>query len=172
MLKIIQLKWIPLKIALLAEKSKNIMTFEDVKNLNTKKENLVEEEELKTCLKYLHLKGSLIFFDKEDLKGHIVVNPQYLVNAFICVIGSKSCIKDADLRPLWKLLNETAILENKLLDAMLKKEVEIDFLKHKEVLLMFLHRHRILSKLFIMDEAGNISYQDKYMIPSLLQTPL
>ncbi|XP_060596531.1 uncharacterized protein LOC132750553 [Ruditapes philippinarum] len=165
----VPLKWIPLEIALLAEKSKNIITIEDVKKLNTENENLLEKEELKTFLKYLHLKGILIFFDEEDLEGHIVVNPQYLVDAFRCVIGSKSCIKDAKLHPQWKLLNETAIIENDFLEAMWEKDVGKDFLKNKEVLLMFLQRHRILSKLFIMDDAENKKYQDKYMIPSLLK---
>ncbi|XP_060605624.1 uncharacterized protein LOC132758128 [Ruditapes philippinarum] len=165
----VPLKWIPLKIALLSEKGKNIITIEEVKRLNTENENLVEKEELKTFLKYLHLKGILIFFDEEYLEGHIVVNPQYLVDAFRCVIGSKACIKDAKLHPQWKRLNETAILENDFLEAMWEKDVGKDFLKNKEVLLMFLQRHRILSKLFIMDEAGNKIYQEKYMIPSLLK---
>jgi hypothetical protein len=165
----VPLKWIPLEIALLAEKSKNILTLKEVKILNLENENLVGEEELKTVLKYLHLKGTFIFFDEKDLEDHIVVNPQYLVDAFRCVIGSKSCIKDAKVHHLWNRLNETAILENDLLHVMWKKEVEKDFIKNKNVLLMFLQRHMILSKLNIMDEEGNMDYQEKYMIPSLLK---
>jgi hypothetical protein len=39
----VPLKWIPLEIALLSEKSKNIITFEEVKILNTKNNSLVEK---------------------------------------------------------------------------------------------------------------------------------
>jgi hypothetical protein len=83
-------------------------------------------------LKYLHLKGFLIYFDEKDLeRSDIVLNPQYLVDAFRCVIGAKSCVKYAKLHRLWASFKETAILEEELLDAIWKKEKGNHFLKTK-----------------------------------------
>lgn len=159
-------------MALLQIRQKNIVTFDEMKQLDAELDQPIKETgQLKLFLKYHHAKGTLVYFDEKLLKEYIVVNPSYLIDAFRCIITSKSfCKWNVKLQPLWDKLFETAVLENDLLTEVWKKDGEKDFFENSSILLKFLERHRILSELKETDESTKeLVGLNMYMIPSLLK---
>jgi hypothetical protein len=75
------------------------------------------------------------------------------------------------LRDAWRQLCEDAILQKALIEELW--ETNTNFLQHKEVLLGFLHRHRIIAPVLKYNETKDISSNpgpvDCYIVPSLLK---
>ncbi|XP_053390520.1 probable serine/threonine-protein kinase qkgA [Mercenaria mercenaria] len=96
-------KWIPLEESLKKRKNENIISFYELKKIDAENSfSLDDEEQIKLFLKYHHSKGTLFYFDEEPVSEYVVINPQYLINAFKCIITSERfCKKDPNIRPLW-----------------------------------------------------------------------
>ncbi|XP_053383421.1 uncharacterized protein LOC123540198 [Mercenaria mercenaria] len=172
--KQIPANWIPLEMLLLEERETRIVTFERVKCINAHSDSPIEDvNELKLFLKYHHDKGTLVYFDEEELNEYVILNPQFLVDAFRCIITSKSvCDGSARLYQLWKRMINMAILEQELLNAVLSKNKQ--FSKFSAIVLKFLKRHRILAEILKMEEiktpkSVTITRTGNYMIPSFLK---
>ena len=164
--------WLHLEASLLDEEQKHILLFKDVLELSSKIDLPIENvQELKVFLKYHHNKGTLVYFDEEELDEYVVLHPQFLVDAFKCIITSKTmCDGSSVLHPLWKRMTSMAILEKKLLDAVWGKNQS--FTDYSKILLKFLIRHRILAEILEMEGSGpEISFRgtQNYIIPSFLK---
>ncbi|XP_060552026.1 uncharacterized protein LOC132713439 [Ruditapes philippinarum] len=168
-------KWIPLEIALLNirdEKEKQILEFDEVVALDMLNTHPIADiKEIRKFLNYHHAKGTIVFFDEDGLDKYIVLNPQFMINAFRCIISAKwFCRWNHTVQINAKKLKREAILEPEFLDAVWEEDQFINF---KKILLMFLEKHRILAELRQMDEqTGSIQLLGKYMIPSLLKPEL
>ncbi len=57
----------------------------------------MDQEELASCLLFLHSVGDLIWFPDEGLRDVIILDPQWLVDVFKVLITSEQFIKDRDL---------------------------------------------------------------------------
>ncbi|XP_045166415.2 uncharacterized protein LOC123529896 isoform X2 [Mercenaria mercenaria] len=170
--RLIPAKWIPLELSLLEVRHKNIITFNEVIEMDAENDHPIRDEnQIKEFLKYHHEKGTLVFFDEEELNKHVILNPQFLIDAFRCIITSKTiCDGSSKLFLLWKKMTNMAVLENEILDAVWSKERNIDFFRCSSILLNFLKRHRILAELQTDDSSDKLVGMGKYMIPSFLKS--
>lgn len=165
-------KWIPLEMSLLEKRQRNIITFQAVIEMDAKNDYPIKnEEEIKAFLKYHHEKGTLVFFDEDELRNHVILSPQFLVDAFRCIITSKTICDGSDrLHRLWKKMTNMAVLEKEIIDAVWSEDKNADFFRLYDILLNFLKRHRILAELLQIDEnSGKLIGLGKYMIPSFLK---
>ncbi|XP_060559989.1 uncharacterized protein LOC132720026 isoform X2 [Ruditapes philippinarum] len=169
--KLIPAKWIPLEMALLENRHKHIVTLNDVKEMDSRNDLPIgEEDQIKEFLKYHHGKGTLVFFDEEGLKDHVILSPQFLIDAFKCIITSKTiCEGSSQLYQLWKKMKNMAVLEKEIISAVWSKERNTEYFNWSDILLNFLKRHRILAELQSDDNATDLVGMGKYMIPSFLK---
>ncbi|XP_053400312.1 probable serine/threonine-protein kinase pats1 [Mercenaria mercenaria] len=165
-------KWIPLEKSLNKLTHENIITFDEVKEIDAKNEfSLGDEEQIKLFLQYHHIKGTLVYFDEDPISGHIVLNPQYLVDAFKCIITSQRfCNNDPTIRPLWKKLMNNARLETGLIEHQWSQNKDKSFLENQDILLAFLKKHCIISEAMAFDENSYTSSGlGWFVVPSLLK---
>ncbi|XP_053400307.1 uncharacterized protein LOC123557942 isoform X2 [Mercenaria mercenaria] len=165
-------KWIHLEESLQKRKSENIISFHEVKKIDA--ENIFpldDEEQIKLFLKYHHSKGTLFYFDEEPVSEYVVINPQYLINAFKCIITSERfCKKDPNIRPLWSRLVKEARLENDLIDFQWRRNDDQHFMANRTVLLSLLKKHHIISEVTSFDEqCQKTEGLGWYIVPSLLK---
>lgn len=161
-------KWILLEMKMESEKDRHILTFEELLQVFNKEKQVTNAIEMKSFLKYQNSKGNIVYFDEEDLKEYVVVDPQFLVDAFKCILQSKAhCKWNAELQPLWNELMETAVLKNTLIEGVWKED---KFCSKIPILLKFLKRHKILAEILKFDDdEKKYSPTGKFMVPSLLK---
>ncbi|XP_045168106.2 uncharacterized protein LOC123531324 [Mercenaria mercenaria] len=167
-------KWIPLENAILEVSHKDILKFQNIIELDeTNDFPIRDENEIKDFLKYHHGKGTLVYFDEVGLKDFVVINPQFLINAFRCISTPKLfCRWNFTLEPELKKVTKSAILGKELLTSIWSNAKIRNCKHHKDTLLLFLERHRILAEMLKMDEAtGKVFPLGKYLIPIMLKTP-
>ncbi|XP_045173248.2 uncharacterized protein LOC123534863 [Mercenaria mercenaria] len=168
-------KWIQLEKSLRTRAHFKLIPFETV--LAIDEENYVpigDPEQIKLFLRYHHSKGMLIYFDEEPLSEHIVLDPQYLIDAFKCIItAERFCTNDPDIRPLWKILHTEGRLKKALIDKQWRKDADKMFIKHKEILISFLTKHHIISEATRFDDSTQQSLRlGWFVVPSLLKARL
>ncbi|XP_053381380.1 uncharacterized protein LOC123525238 [Mercenaria mercenaria] len=169
--KTIPARWIPLERTLKRIRKEKIITFAKVMEIDAENEYpLKEEEQVKLFLQYHHAKGKLFYFDEEPISAYVVLDAQYLIDAFKCIVTSgRFCRKDPTCRYLWNTFTRQARLETELIEKLWGRDTNSDFLKHKNVLLMYLQKHFIMSEASIYDENTLTSHGlGWYVVPSLL----
>ncbi|XP_045167059.2 probable serine/threonine-protein kinase roco6 [Mercenaria mercenaria] len=166
-------KWIQLEVALNEMRHvRKLVKFKDVVDLDASTDSPIKDElQLKIFLKYHHAKGTLVYFDEDKLREFVVIDPQFLVDAFKCIITSKRfCKWRSNLHDLWEKLMETAVLEKYLLNKVWEQDKTHPFMEHRDILLAFLQRLRILAETLYIDEVtGDERGSGKYIVPSLLK---
>ncbi|XP_060580261.1 uncharacterized protein LOC132737045 [Ruditapes philippinarum] len=167
-------KWIQLEEALKGNKeNRKILKYEDVQTIDKSTDLPInDEDQLKLFLKYHHAKGTIVYFDEEKLREFVVIDPQFLVDAFKCIITSKRfCKWRSDIHELWEKLIETAVLDKYLLNSIWEHDDKNRFMEHRDILLAFLQRHRILAEMQVIDEiTSDARGTGKYIVPSLLKS--
>ncbi|XP_045178486.2 uncharacterized protein LOC123538444 [Mercenaria mercenaria] len=165
-------KWIQLEKALKASQKKGIVTLREVKKANQgityPLENL---EQIKLFLKYHHDRGTLFYFDETPISEYVVLDPQYLIDAFKCIITAPRLRRNApDLQTYWQRLEEEAKLEMELINSLWSTEKTKDFMQHKFVLLSFLNKNLIISEALEYNEDTETSAGlGWYIVPSMLR---
>lgn len=164
-------KWIQLEKTLNENKYMKIMKFDRIQAIDSENEYPLREiEQIKLFLRYHHEKGTYLYFDESPISEYVILDPQFLIDAFKCIITSERfCTNDPAVRPLWKRLLSEARLEQDLVDSQWGKGDGL-FIQHKMILLAFLTKHHILSEASFYDEDSNTSSGlGWYIVPSLLR---
>ncbi|CAG2209597.1 unnamed protein product [Mytilus edulis] len=92
------------------------------------------DEEFKKCLEYFHDIGSVIYFDEENLKEHVILDPKWLIDAFRCLVTDK--IENIIQSSVdWQTLKENGELTPKLIDLLFKKVPKLKFVENKNTYL-------------------------------------
>ncbi|OWF44162.1 uncharacterized protein LOC110458736 isoform X2 [Mizuhopecten yessoensis] len=166
-------KWITLEKALMEKKIEgvNIMSYDNVVKLD---ENtgvpIDDEEKLDLFLRFQHAKGNMIYFSEGCLRNHIVLNPQWLIDAFKCIITARQfCIKNPSLVDHWEALNLSGKLYLGMVDAIFRREDR--FCEHKGHILGLMERLHIISHHVgnTDDDKSDTSEKEFYFVPSLLK---
>ncbi|XP_053407028.1 probable serine/threonine-protein kinase pats1 isoform X2 [Mercenaria mercenaria] len=161
--------WMVVETAIQQADIGKIVKFQRIKDLIRYETYVLESnEQIKLFLQYCHAKGTLIYFDEEPISEYVVLDPQYLINAFKSIITSKRFMKrSAQLRPFWNRLVTEAKLDEEMIDILWRKE---NFIHHKDILLAFLKKHYIISQATKFDDKTQTSVDlDWYIVPSLLK---
>ncbi|XP_053375676.1 probable serine/threonine-protein kinase pats1 [Mercenaria mercenaria] len=114
----IPLKWIQLEKSLLERKHFKLISLKFVLAIDSENEfPLNDIEQVKLFLRYHHAKGTFVYFDEAPISEYVVLDPQYLIDAFKCIITSERfCTNDPDIRPFWNMLLTEGRLEKHLID--------------------------------------------------------
>lgn len=162
-------RWIGLENEL-KQMTENVITLDTIKTTIIENDlPLMNEEEIKLFLQYQHVKGTLFYFDRKPVANYIVLDPQYLIDAFKCIVTSERfCKKDPEIRPLWMKLTAEGRLEMKLVNSLWN--TKNGFINHKDILLGYLKQHHIISEALqyddSMEKAVGLGW---YVVPSLLK---
>ncbi|XP_033729827.1 uncharacterized protein LOC117319026 [Pecten maximus] len=165
-------KWIALEFELLQKKELGVkvMTIEELMELN--KELALPLDgvgSLKLFLRYLHLTGFMLCFDLESENPIIVLDPQWVIDAFKCLITAIKfvCGLTYEERTLWKQFEETGRLPVEVLKMLWGKHPESKFLDQMHVLVAVMERLGLLVKPLPNEKDEKVNY---YVVPSMLKT--
>ncbi|XP_053375133.1 uncharacterized protein LOC123533563 isoform X2 [Mercenaria mercenaria] len=163
-------KWIQLEKQIILNRHRKIVSLKTVMEMDAESDfPIANSEQIKVFLKYHHNKGTLCYFDEEPISSDVVLDPQYLIDAFKCIItAEKFCEKDNEIRPFWQKLITEAKLEHALIDNIWGKDEDKEFMKHKETLLGFLKKHHIISEVRYDSTDQLLSGRNWFIVPSFL----
>ncbi|OWF42432.1 serine/threonine-protein kinase pats1 [Mizuhopecten yessoensis] len=165
-------KWITLEKALMEKKIEgvNIMSYDNVVELDKSTGVPIDDQEkIDLFLRFQHAKGNMIYFNEDCLRNYIVLNPQWLIDAFKCIITAQQfCTKNPALVKHWKALDKTGKLYLGMVDEIFRREEK--FCRHKKHILGLMERLHIISHHVVDkdDDKSNTS-EEFYFVPSLLK---
>lgn len=121
----------------------------------------IDESELSKMLVFFHRVGILLYFDKDGLKENIILDIQWLLDAFKCIIKYpvRTEINDMKRRHFYR----TGILDDLELDRIWHIEGN-EYLKHKTTLLGFMQQLGLLTPL---KELRFVDDSTAYYFPSM-----
>ena len=164
----IPIKWLQFEKALQAmkEEGHEWITLERAKEIASKVCKIDDDQEIVTLLNFLHDQRILIHFDDTpELNKFVVLDPQWLIDVFKKVITVKPYDhEEREFKVLWQKLEQTGILEEKLLEhvwgALLEQEETCDSLI------------AIMEKFSLMClwPSSNASCGKQYLVPSMLMS--
>ncbi|XP_033725605.1 uncharacterized protein LOC117315502 isoform X2 [Pecten maximus] len=166
--KSIPATWVSLDMDLrmLKQQKRYILQFSEVLDIDKRNEVSVgDSEEIKCCLRYMHLTGNILFFENEPEGGDnqepfVVAHPQWIVDALRCIIKAMRFIDthDDDSTKLHiRQFQKSGILTLGLLERLWGR-----YRDHQDILIEIMQR---LHLLVAVTEKIEIR---KWIVPSLL----
>lgn len=144
----IRFSWAVFERFLQQEKIKNnkkIISRKDLLYHNSQfKEYEEEDDEISKLLECLYMAGTLLYFDEEKLKDTIILDLEWFVNAFKCIIKYEVPKHETDRER--NVFQETGKLLDKELVKIWEKASNDCFLKYKEDILNYMERLELLAK--------------------------
>ncbi|CAC5411131.1 unnamed protein product [Mytilus coruscus] len=144
------LKWLLFQEIVGKLKDSNVPISTTTKLLTIAKHDSIgihSDKEFKLCLQYFHDIGTVIYFDEENLKDHVILDPKWLIDAFRCLVSDKieNIIEISDD---WQKLRETGELTDQLISRLFMKEPKLKFLENEQHLIEVMKRFDIIVKLW------------------------
>ena len=168
-------KYIELEQALVDRRNDgtNFITMKKFREINQKLASpLQSEEHLKLFLKIQHQMGTLInFSDTVELRDIIILEPQWIINAFRHLIRAKDFgEKYGHLKKQWEDFNDTGKLNIDLAESIWKQDLKNHFYENFDMLLGFLAKLDIIVRASQLEENGTTKKPlGFYYVPCLLK---
>ncbi|VDI17122.1 Hypothetical predicted protein [Mytilus galloprovincialis] len=146
---------------------KRVLPFEIVEQLGSNTSMPIsDKQELLVFLKYQHEIGNLLFF--EDIPSHIILDPQWLANAFKCIVTADQFrLKIPHLD--WTELRQTGKMDSKLLDAIFRTQ-SVDIRKHKTHILEVITKFDIIIHPSLAMDSDSVKNDNCFYIPCMIHT--
>ena len=161
----IPIKWLQFEKALRAmkEEGRKWITLENAKEIASKVCKIDDDQEILTLLHFLHDQRIFIHFDDSpELSQLVVLDPQWLIDVFKKVITVKRYDhEERELKDLWRKLEKTGILEDKLL-----KHVWSDQKETSESLVAIMEKFSLMC----LWPSSDASRTKQYLVPSMLMS--
>ncbi|XP_023932245.1 uncharacterized protein LOC106170327 [Lingula anatina] len=155
-------KWLELESQLRKQSKKKVMKLDDVLQLAGKEPiSMTDLTEVKACLVFLHALGEVIYFDEKGLEDVVILDPQWLVNAFRSIITlPRYEDRSHNTHEFWDKLHEEAILDEKLVNAVWRNMVRCDpaLYENKMAILHVMEKFDIISKHPKCSKSGSAQY--------------
>ncbi|XP_053379713.1 uncharacterized protein LOC128548550 isoform X2 [Mercenaria mercenaria] len=141
-------KWLILENVLIRLRNEKRLVLERSEILKLNEAQTIEvklaSDELEVFLKFHHETGNILYFSEETLRDHILLDPQWLIDAFKLLISDEQFIskKGNKILRLWKEFNSEAYLRKELIDEMWTD----DFAKHTTTLLDYMEKLGLIVK--------------------------
>ncbi|XP_053381608.1 uncharacterized protein LOC123544070 [Mercenaria mercenaria] len=164
-------KWIQLERSLFKYKHKGIVDMAKIIAIDSESEYpLSTTEHVKLFLKHKHDQGTLFYFDEKPISSYVVLDPQFLIDAFKCLITADRFIRNLpETHDSWLKLKTEGKLEIQLIDKIWGTAANEQIKTHKETILWFLQKHRIISEAMSFNETEEVAVGlGWYIVPSLL----
>lgn len=166
--------WIYLerKIIDLRKKGKKVLSFSEVKKLNKFCAlHLKDEKEIKVFLQFHHAIGNMLFYDEKGLDDIIVLNPQWLVDAFKCLITTEKFLgstrNQADF--LLEEMKKTGYLSMENIETLWSDREDPSYLENKEHIIKILERMDIIAKPTRYEQNGESSHEmSTFLVPCMM----
>lgn len=166
--------WIYLerKIIDLRKKGKKVLSFSEVKKLNKFCAlHLKDEKEIKIFLQFHHAIGNMLFYDEKGLDDIIVLNPQWLVDAFKCLITTEKFLgstrHQADF--LLEEMKKTGYLSMENIEILWSDREDPSYLENKEHIIKILERMDIIAKPTRYEQNGESSHEmSTFLVPCMM----
>ncbi|XP_033725603.1 uncharacterized protein LOC117315501 [Pecten maximus] len=153
-------------LRMLKQQKRYIIQFSEVMDIDKRNEvSIGDSEEIKFCLRYMHLTGSILFFENETdsvdtQEPLIVTHPQWIVDAFRCIIKAMRFIdthEDDSTHLHIRQFLKSGILTVGLLERLMEK-----YQDNQDVLIQIMQR---LHLLVVVTEKTD---EHKWIVPALL----
>lgn len=165
-------RWIALENILMQRKKQDnkIISFDDVVDYDKCSDMPIrDEKELQLFLQFEHDLGNIIFFKDENLRQFVILQPQWLVDAFRCIITAKEfCTMNIQMRREWDEFYKEGILRQSLIDYVWQLEANHQFYENKTHLLGLMEKIDIIAKpvKISSDHSDHVQF---YLSPCLLR---
>lgn len=165
-------RWIALENILMQRKKQDnkIISFDDVVDYDKCSDMPIRDEmELQLFLQFEHDLGNIIFFKDENLRQFVILQPQWLVDAFRCIITAKEfCTMNIQMRREWDEFYKEGILRQSLIDYVWQLEANHQFYENKTHLLGLMEKIDIIAKpvKISSDHSDHVQF---YLSPCLLR---
>ncbi|RDD38137.1 Kinesin light chain, partial [Trichoplax sp. H2] len=150
------------------DRIRNIMTFEEIKQLAIDCGLYEDDEKLRSMLLYLHDIGDILFCRKKNLEGMIVTNLDWLLSIFRSILElDKHDYKNAKVKECYREARESGKLSEVCIKNVAKK-FNLDK-NEKDFVLLLMDRYNIICKIEdINDNCDNRRCYQQYFVPYLL----
>ncbi|WAQ98426.1 PATS1-like protein [Mya arenaria] len=168
-------KWIELQQNLedIRRQGQSLMSLDNLRSIVQKLASPIEDEEqLMLFLRAHHEIGTYIYFsESEQLKNFIILEPQWIVNAFRYLISAREFqAKYGPLLKKWLEFVETGRLEYDLAESIWRVDEESHFFENTDIILLFLEKLDIIARASVISDDGMSLTPLKYFyVPSLLK---
>ncbi|XP_060083882.1 uncharacterized protein LOC132563138 [Ylistrum balloti] len=157
---------IDIELRMLKQQKRYIMRFSEVLDIDKRNEVSIDDtEEMKSCLRYMHLTGHILFFENElgsSVESFIVTHPQWIVDAFRCIIKAVRFVETHDDDSL--RLHITQFQMSGILIEGLLKRLWRYYETHQDILIEIMQR---LQPLVAVDKINN---ELAWIVPSMLKS--
>ncbi|XP_033761027.1 uncharacterized protein LOC117342856 [Pecten maximus] len=151
------------------EKGTRILPLSEVIEMNKRSlAPLMDEDEIKLVLEFLHCTRSVIYFREYD---YVIIDPQWLADFFSILITDDEFLPKDDLRlnrdlELYKTKGE---LNQNLIECLLSMKKNEDFAPFRSVLLALMEKFGLIVKVLLSKTAAKVVYlSETYTVPSKL----
>nr|XP_034322043.1 uncharacterized protein LOC105340271 isoform X1 [Crassostrea gigas] len=121
----------------------------------TAQEFRIDESEISKMLDFFHRVGVLLYFDKDGLKENIILDIQWLLDAFKCIIQYPLQLEGNDMKRTH--FKRTGELDNVELDRIWNVEGK-DFRKHKTTIIAYMQQLGLLMPLKELHRTDSSGY--------------
>uniref|UniRef100_A0A8W8P0E9 COR domain-containing protein n=1 Tax=Magallana gigas TaxID=29159 RepID=A0A8W8P0E9_MAGGI len=130
-------------------------TLSDYSDQLSAQEFRIDESEISKMLVFFHRVGVLLYFDKDGLKENIILDIQWLLDAFKCIIEYPVRTEENDIKR--RHFCRTGELDNAELDRIWHIQGK-DFLKHKTTIIAYMQQLGLLMPLENLHSVDSIVY--------------
>ncbi|XP_021365182.1 uncharacterized protein LOC110457988 [Mizuhopecten yessoensis] len=162
-------RWVALEYALVRLKIRGnvILTYDELLEINRKTSVPLAKPDIMNFLRRLRFSGSFLCFDLHSKKPFIVLQPQWIIDAFKAIITDPKFI--ADLSPKqtlqWKQYEKSGVLSLDLIRQLWGRYEKSKFLAEEDKLVIAMETLGLLTKPISVD-----AEVDYFIVPSILQT--
>ncbi|XP_013418702.1 probable serine/threonine-protein kinase pats1 [Lingula anatina] len=112
--------------------------------------------------------GELVFFNEVGISEIVILDPQWLIDAFASLITVEKYhkVSKPEVRGYWKMLDDRGELDERLIDSVWEQDAELK--GNKQILLRICQRFDLLVEL--PEEQANEKWK-KYLVPCVLKKP-
>ncbi|XP_033728522.1 uncharacterized protein LOC117317727 isoform X2 [Pecten maximus] len=166
--KAVPAKWVAFEhdLVMLKKRGDVILTNPDLLTLNSQSAVPLEQREIMDFLRYLKLAGSFLCFDMHSKNPFIVLQPQWIIDAFKAIITDskfKSSLS-TKMKHQWTQYEKSGILTTDFLTQLWEERS----IENKEILYVVMETLNLLAKPISDDPNDDTDY---FIVPSMLKNP-
>lgn len=163
-------RWIYLEKSLLEEINSGqfILSKEEILQIAAKTNQPIHDaEEVENFLRYHHGIGTYLYF--KDLPDYVVLFPQWLANAFKCIVFADMFQVDVSIIDEWDQFRKTGKLSDTLLESLFACQSQV-FKDHRKHILGVMEKFDIIVRPKIQLESKEIIQKSNFFVPCMIKT--
>ncbi|XP_021359171.1 uncharacterized protein LOC110454122 isoform X2 [Mizuhopecten yessoensis] len=144
-----------------------ILTYDDLLEINRQLAVPLVEDDIMEFLWKIKFSGSFLCFDLHNKKPFIVLQAQWIINAFKAIVTDPKFITELTMKQKleWTAYEKSGVLPVEFIRQLWGRYQELRFLEQEETLYIALETLGLLSKPLSVD--AEVNY---FIVPSILQT--